>query len=61
MFHMLASIDSLASFGITAIADSAESADALYAHARTALARAGDRRAFRARTPRLKTALDMQG
>jgi hypothetical protein len=61
VFHMLSSIESLARVGITAIADSRESAEELYAHARTVLARAGDRRASRARTPRLQTALDMQG
>jgi hypothetical protein len=49
LFHMLSSIEPLARVGITAIADSPDSADALYEHVSTVLACAGNRRVFRAR------------
>ena len=44
---MLSSIDSLATVGMTAIADAPHTADYLYAHVRTVLARAGGKRALR--------------
>jgi hypothetical protein len=47
VFHMLSSIDSLATVGVTAIADAPHAADQLYAHVRTALARAGGKLAAR--------------
>jgi hypothetical protein len=47
VFHMLSSIDSLATVGVTAIADAPHMADQLYAHIRTALARAGGKVAAR--------------
>ena len=50
VFHMLSSIESLATVGVTAIADTPQRADHLYAHVRTALARAGAKLAVR-RTP----------
>lgn len=49
VFHMLNSIEPLATVGVTAIADSPECADALYEHVRTVLARAGRRVRLRAR------------
>ena len=49
VFHMLSSIDSLATVGVTAIADAPHTADDLYAHVRTVLARAGANRAVRDR------------
>jgi hypothetical protein len=47
VFHMLSSIDSLATVGVTAIADTPHTADQLYAHVRTALARGGGKLAAR--------------
>jgi hypothetical protein len=47
VFHMLSSVDSLATVGVTAIADTPSRADRLYAHVRTVLARAGGKRAPR--------------
>lgn len=57
VFHMLSSIEPLATVGMTAIADSPINAEALYAHARAVLAHAG-RRASQTRAPRLRAALD---
>jgi hypothetical protein len=52
VFHMLSSIDPLATVGVTAIAEAAHTADHLYAHVRSVLARAGDTPAVqRARVP----------
>ena len=42
VFHMMSSIDSLATVGVTAIADAPHKADHLYAHVRRALARAAE-------------------
>ena len=42
VFHMLSSIEPLASVGVTAIADSPESATDLHAHVRAVLANSGD-------------------
>jgi hypothetical protein len=61
VFHMLRSVEPLASVGVTAIAESPEDADALYARLSTVLARAGGVRASRARARRLQTALDTPG
>jgi hypothetical protein len=61
VFHMLSSVEPLATVGITAIADTAECADALHAHARAALAHAGGRRASGARAARLRAVLGNQG
>jgi PGM1 C-terminal domain len=47
VFHMLSSIDSLATVGVTAIADAPHRADQLYAHVRTALSCAGGKLAAR--------------
>jgi PGM1 C-terminal domain/ATP-grasp domain len=47
VFHMLSSIESLATVGVTAIADAPHRAEQLYAHARTVLAQAGDKLALR--------------
>jgi hypothetical protein len=47
VFHMLSSIDSLATVGVTAIADAPHRADQLYAEVRTVLARAADKLALR--------------
>jgi hypothetical protein len=60
IFHMLSSVEPLETVGITAIAESAGDAEALYEHARTVLAHAGGRRASRARAARLRAALDTQ-
>jgi hypothetical protein len=45
VFHMLSSIDSLATVGVTAIADTPARADHLYSHVRTVLLQAGGKRA----------------
>lgn len=41
VFHMLSSIEALATVGVTAIADTAQRADDLYAYVNHVLARAG--------------------
>jgi PGM1 C-terminal domain len=61
VFHMLSSIDSLATVGVTAIADAPHNADHLYAHVRTVLARAGDRLAPRDGTLPIRAALGTEG
>ena len=62
VFHMLSSIEPLATVGVTAIAESPAAADDLYAHVRTALNDSGDRPALRERErPRLRPALDTPG
>ena len=61
VFHMLSSIDSLATVGVTAIADAPHNADRLYAHVRTVLARAGDRLAPRDGTLPIRAALGTEG
>lgn len=57
VFHMLSSIEPLATVGVTAIADSPEGADDLYAHVRTALTNSGDKQAIQQRSP-FRPALD---
>jgi hypothetical protein len=47
VFHMLSSIDSLATVGMTAIADAPHKADQLYVHARTVIAQAAEKLARR--------------
>jgi hypothetical protein len=49
VFHMLSSIEPLATVGVTAIADSSERADDLYAHVRAVLASSGDKQALQER------------
>jgi hypothetical protein len=51
VFHMLSSIEPLATVGVTAIADSPERADDLYAHVHAVLANPGDKHAFKKRAP----------
>lgn len=57
VFHMLTSIEPLATVGVTAIADSPASADDLCAHVRTVLTHSNARRALHQR-PHLRPALD---
>ena len=61
VFHMLSSIDALATVGVTAIADTPHAADDLYARVRTVLARAGAKRAKRDRPMPVHAALGTQG
>jgi len=61
VFHMLSSIDSLATVGLTAIADAPHKADQLYAHARTVLAQAGDKLAPRNGLVPVRAALPTEG
>jgi hypothetical protein len=51
VFHMLSSIEPLATVGVTAIADSPERADDLYAHVRAVLRKPGDKHALKKRPP----------
>ena len=60
VFHMLSSIEPLATVGVTAIADSPASADNLYAHVRAVLHHSGDRPPLRER-PHVRPALDTAG
>ena len=60
VFHMLSSIEPLATVGVTAIADSPASADDLYAHVRAVLHHSGDRPPLRER-PHIRPALDTAG
>jgi PGM1 C-terminal domain len=60
VFHMLSSIEPLATVGVTAIADSPEQADNLYAHARTVLTDSGDKQPLKQRSP-IRPALDTTG
>jgi hypothetical protein len=61
VFHMLSSIDSLATVGVTAIADAPHTADHLYAQVRTVLARAGGNRAALDGPVTIRAALGTQG
>jgi pheganomycin biosynthesis PGM1-like protein len=61
VFHMLSSIDSLATVGVTAIADAPDTADHLYAHAGRVLARAAGKRAVRDRPVPVRAALGAPG
>jgi hypothetical protein len=60
IFHMLSSIEPLATVGVTAIADSSASADDLYMHVRAVLNRSADRPALHRRR-RVRPALDTPG
>ena len=60
VFHMLSSIEPLATVGVTAIAESPERADDLHAHVRAVLANPSNRQAFRER-PSIRPALDTPG
>jgi hypothetical protein len=60
VFHMLSSIEPLATVGVTAIADTPASADDLYAHVRTVLNQPDDSPALR-RRPHPRAALDTPG
>jgi hypothetical protein len=60
IFHMLSSIEPLATVGVTVIADSSASADDLYGHVRRVLSRSGDRPSLQPR-PRMRPALDTPG
>ena len=51
VFHMLSSLDEVGATGFTAIADSADEADALYAQVRQTLINEGARRPTRSRRP----------
>ena len=51
VFHMLSSIEPLATVGVTAIADSPDAADDLYAHVRTVLTNSADEQAIPERSP----------
>jgi PGM1 C-terminal domain len=61
VFHMLSSIDSLATIGVTAIADAPDTADHLYAHVGRVLARAAGERAVRDRPVPIRAALGAPG
>ena len=61
VFHMLSSVEPLATVGVTAIADDPESADALHEHVRTVLTRGRNRRAFRALIGPARVAIDTTG
>jgi hypothetical protein len=60
VFHMLSSIELLATVGVTAIADSPASADDLCAHVRTVLNHSGDRPTPQER-PHIRPALETPG
>jgi hypothetical protein len=60
VFHMLSSIEPLATVGMTAIADSPERANDLYAHVRAVLANSGGKQALQER-PLILPALDAPG
>jgi hypothetical protein len=61
VFHMLSSVEPLATVGVTAIAEDPESADALHEHVRTVLASGRRRRAFRALTAPARIAIGLTG
>ena len=61
VFHMMSSIDSLATVGVTAIADAPHRAEHLYAQVRTVLARAGGKLAQRDGQVPVRTALGTEG
>ena len=61
VFHMLSSIDSLATVGVTAIADAPDTADHLYSHVGRVLARAAGKRAARDRPVPIRAALGAPG
>jgi hypothetical protein len=61
VFHMLSSIEPLATVGVTAIADSPERAEALYEHVGTTLVRASGRRALRTTAAPARVALGTTG
>jgi hypothetical protein len=61
VFHMMSSIDSLATVGVTAIADTPHRAEHLYAQVRTVLARAGGKLAQRDGQVPVRTALGTEG
>lgn len=61
VFHMLSSVEPLASVGVTAIADTARSADDLYARVHEALTRAGRNRARRDRLLPVRAAFGASG
>lgn len=58
---MLSSIDSLATVGVTVMADAPHAADHLYAHVRTTLARAGGKRTVRDGLVPSRAALGAEG
>jgi hypothetical protein len=57
LYHLLRSIDSLGTVGVTAIADAPHTADHLYAHVRTVLARAAGKLALREDPVPVRTAV----
>ena len=61
VFHMLSSVEPLATVGMTAIADAPERADDLYARVHKVLARAGAKRAQRDRRVPVRAALGAYG
>jgi len=61
VFHMLSSVEPLATVGVTAIADTPERADDLYTRAHKVLARASGNRAPRDRRVSVRAALGTQG
>ena len=61
VFHMLSSVEPLASVGMMAIANTPERADDLYTHVHKLLARAGGKRALRHRLLPVRAALSTQG
>jgi hypothetical protein len=60
VFHMLSSVEPLATVGVTAIGDSPEGADALYADVRSILTHGAGARGPRARASRVRAALGTQ-
>jgi hypothetical protein len=58
VFHMLSSIEPLATVGVTAIAESPTAVDDLYAHVRAVLTQSGDRPPLPQRAP-MRPAFDM--
>ena len=61
VFHMLSSVDALATVGVTAIADAPDRADDLHARVRAVLARAGDNLARRDGPGPVRAALGTEG
>ncbi len=61
VFHMLSSVEPLATVGVMAIADAPQRADDLYARVPKVLARAGRKRALRNRPVHVRAALGTQG
>ncbi len=61
VFHMLSSVESLATVGVMAIADAPDRADDLHARVQDVLARAGGKRALRDRRVPVRAALGTQG